>query len=382
MPARFMRSALAGAAIAAFFPLAAHAELSPQRVGEILAAAVEATEQATLTFGAGEETVPGVYRLSDIRIADADGSGPEITIPAITVTGAEERPEGGMTIETLSFDGGTAKARGTTATWTTAAMSNVIIPSPEEVTARLPLRVFERMTVEKSQISGGRISQPIDVGSAEILISDAAGGPGEFTLNASAVRIPAAMLSESAAGAVIAMLRYDEFLADVEVRSVYDPATDEGTLETFRIDVPSVGAITLAGRASGFSIADITSPDEETAKAARANAKLAHFSFRLDNAGFVERMLDMQADMLGGTRDDVRNALVGGALPFALSFIKNEEFRKEFQTEIGTFLAEPKSLTITANPPEPVPLGQALRSALRAPATIPDLLAPTVSANQ
>lgn len=383
MPARFMRSALSGAVLTIAFSLPAYADLSAQRVGELIAAAVDATEQAKMTFGSAEETVPGVYKLSDVRILDSDGKGGEISIPSVSVSGASERESGGLLAERVTFDDGTATARGMTATWTTAALDNVIIPSTDEVRARLPLRIFERMTAGKSQISGGAVSQPVDIGSAQATISDASDGqPGVFSLTASAVRIPAALLSQTIAGAVIGMLKYDEFLADVEVRSIYDPASDEGTLETFNINVPSVGGISLAGKASGFSIADITSPDEEVSKEARARARLANFSFRLDNAGFVERMLEMQAQMLGGTPDDVRNALVGGALPFALSFIKNEAFRKEFQTEVGAFLAAPKSLTITANPAEPVPLGQVLRNALRAPASLPDLLSPTVSANQ
>jgi hypothetical protein len=102
---------------------------------------------------------------------------------------------------------------------------------------------------------------------------------------------------------------------------------------------------------------------------------------RIENAGFVERMLDMQAQMLGGTRDDVRSQLVDGALPFALSFVENEAFRTEALVALSAFLADPRSLTITFAPAEPVPLGQAIRTAARRPGALPDLLAPRMQAN-
>jgi hypothetical protein len=102
---------------------------------------------------------------------------------------------------------------------------------------------------------------------------------------------------------------------------------------------------------------------------------------RLDNAGFVERMLDMQAQMLGGTRDDVRSQLVDGALPFALSFVKNVAFRDQFQAAVQTFLQDPHSLTITFAPAKPVPLGEVMRTAARSPTALPDLLSPSVEAN-
>ncbi len=53
MPGRFLRSATAGLLLGALFAFPAHAELSPQQVGDLLAAAVDATGQGKLTFADG-----------------------------------------------------------------------------------------------------------------------------------------------------------------------------------------------------------------------------------------------------------------------------------------------------------------------------------------
>jgi hypothetical protein len=193
--------------------------------------------------------------------------------------------------------------------------------------------------------------------------------------------LPAALLGNSFAGVIVGMLSYSEFLADVSLDGIYDTVANTASIDTLAIDVATVGKVDVAARASSFSIRAITSPDDEISKAARADARLDSLRVRIDNAGFVERVLDMQAEMLGGTRDDVRAQIVNGALPFALSFVKNEAFREEFRAAIAAFLADPRSLTIVAQPDEPLPLGQVARAIARAPMTLPDLLAPTVEAN-
>jgi len=375
------RTAVAGLIVGLCFAFPARAELSPQQVGELLAAATEATGQAKLTYASATAPAPGTINFSDVKVVDSDGKGGNVAIPLVVLTGVAERSPGGFTAERITFDNGTAVARNLTTTWTTAVMDDVVVPSADEIKARSPARVFATLNVGKGQVAG--LSAPVDFAGIEVAISDVIPQqPGTMELKAAGVRIPTSLLSETVAGAVISMLRYDEFLTDITMRSTYDPVTDIGTLDILQANVPSVGSITLAGKASAFAIAEIMSADAEVAKQARAAARLSNFSVRLDNAGFVERMLDMQAEMLGGTRDDVRTALVGGALPFALSFIKDQAFRQQFQTEVSAFLEDPKSLTIAAKPPEPVPLGQVIRSLTRAPSSLPDLLSPTVKANQ
>ena len=105
-------------------------------------------------------------------------------------------------------------------------------------------------------------------------------------------------------------------------------------VRAFTIDAATVGKITVAGKASGFSVKGLTTP--EKSKEARANARLDKLIVRLDNAGFVERLLDKQAEMLGGTRDDVRSQMVDFMLPFALSFVDNVAFRDQFLAATAT----------------------------------------------
>ncbi len=121
-------------------------------------------------------------------------------------------------------------------------------------------------------------------------------------------------------------------------------------------------------------LADDASPD------ALANGKLENLTIRFDNTGVVERALDMQAKMMGASREDIV-AQLNGALPFMLNAINNPAFQEKVATAGQAFLADPKSLTITVSPAQPVPFQEIMGNAMSAPQTLPDMLGIDVTAN-
>jgi hypothetical protein len=186
-------------------------------------------------------------------------------------------------------------------------------------------------------------------------------------VKATGAKVSATSIANPIVAAVLDRLGYDQVQADVTVDSAYNPDADTVDIQSMTIDAADIGKIAMTAKFSGLSLYRLSDPKEE--KAARAAARLDSLTVRFDDGGFVKRMLAMQADMLGGTPDDVREALVDGALPVALSFVDNASFRDSFLTAVGTFLKEP------------VPLGQVMRTALRSPLGLADLLAPNVVAN-
>ena len=380
MHARFVRSVAFGAILG--IALAAepgHAEPDARAIAELLAAAVAATGKATVAYDVATGDGDSVT-LSGFKLTLSDGS--VTTVPALVIAGIAPREPGGFTAEHIALDHGTATSHGATVTWATASLEEVVIPSADEVTNRAKLRPFRGLSVGSANLAGSDLPEPIDAATISVDVGEVADGlPSSINLRAGGVRLPTVLFANSVLGAIINMLDYQEFIADVSMDGTYDSAADTVAIHVLTVDVPAVGKITLAGKASGFSLRDLTDADTEKSKVARAKARLDTLRVRLDNAGFIERMLDMQAGMLGGTRDDVRSQLVDGALPFALSFVENEPFRVQFQAAVAAFLADPRSLTITAEPSPPVPLGQVVRTAVRAPLSLPDLLAPKVEAN-
>ncbi|MEX0696885.1 MAG: hypothetical protein WD099_05030 [Dongiaceae bacterium] len=322
----------------------------------------------------------GAVTVSGLRVTLSESV--VLSIPTVVLVNVAPRETGGFVAARIDFDNGTLSSAEYELTWAAATVEDVVIPAAAEVRTHPKIRPFATMSLTTVSLGGPALSVPIESAGINVDVEDITDdAPTNVRVNAAALRLPAALLANSIAGVIVGMLNYSEFLAEVSLHGVYDTAADTASLQTLAVDIATVGKLDLRANASDFSIRAITDPDEEVAKQARADARLDSLTLRIDNAGFVERVLDMQAAMLGGTRDDVRTQIVDGALPFALSFVKNEDFRAEFRAAIADFLADPRSLTIVVEPPEPLPLGQVARTVVRSPMALPDLLDPSVEVN-
>jgi hypothetical protein len=379
MPASF-RSFLFGVLALAPLSLAApaHAAVDAAAVGKALADAVGATGRATLTFDGAQATGDGVT-LSGVKLS-TNRNGYTITAPAVVLSNVAMRDGGGFTADRMTFDGGSATAKGDTAAWKTATLAGVVVPSAEAAKSGGSAPLFGSVDIQTIAVSGPDFVAPVAIDRATLaLASPASGTTLAVTGKASGVHLPTALLSRSFLGAIIHQLDYQEFVADVTLDAVLDASDNTAQLNTLSLDAIGAGKITASGKASGISLAALANP--ETFGDAKAAARFNALTVRLDNAGFVQRVLDLEAKMLGYTADEVRSAWTDGALPIALSVVKDERFRNQMLAAVTAFLADPKSLTLTFQPAEPVPVGQLARTAAKAPATLPDLLTASVQAN-
>jgi hypothetical protein len=158
----------------------------------------------------------------------------------------------------------------------------------------------------------------------------------------------------------------------------YQTASDTLDFRSFVIDTTNVGKITIGGKFPGIPLSKLENPDQASSVA--ATAKLESFSFRFDNAGIVEKLLDMQAKQSGLSKEDFVAQITGG-LPFMLNFIGNEAFQKKVADAATAFLNDPKSITISAKPASAVGFTQIMGAGQSAPQTLPDLLGADIQAN-
>lgn len=379
MPASF-RSLLCRVLV--FAPLSyafpAHAAVDAAAVGKALAEAVGATGRATFTFDGATATGDGVT-LSGVKLS-TNRNGYTITAPTVVLANVVMKDGGGFAADTVTFDGGSASAKGNTATWQKATLSGVVVPSAEEARTGGRTALFGNLDIATASISGQDFVAPIAIDKVALTLT---GQPSGTTLavagKASGVHLPTTLLSHSFLGAIIHQLDYQEFVAEIALDAVLDASDSTAVLNTLSLDAIGAGKVTASGKASGISLAALANPD--TFGDAKAAARFNALTVRIDNSGLVERILDLEAKMLGYTADEVRAAWTDGALPIALSVVKDERFRTQMQTAVTAFLADPKSLTLTFAPAEPVPVGQLARTAIRAPTTLPDLLTASVQAN-
>jgi hypothetical protein len=356
----------------------AWAAADPMKIATMLTAAANATGDFKLAYdkvsAKGEDIT-----LTGIKVSF--GTDNTITFPSLVITSAAERPGGGFTAKHMAFDAGSAHASEGDAKWATAAFDDVIVPSAQEIDGHAKVRPFGKMTLGNLSFAETPKGAPVTAANLTIdvgPVSDAA--PTTVKINATGVKMPVAFINNPIGTAMISRMGYTEFNATVAVDSVYDTAKNAITINSLTVDAPTVGKLAFAAKFSDTSLGGLADPEQATD--ARAAARLDSVSLRFDDGGFVGKMLAMQADLYGGSKDDVRDALVYGALPLVLNYVKNVAFRQQFMDAASAFLANPKNFTVTANPPMPVPLGEAVRIALHAPLELPDLLSPQVAANK
>jgi hypothetical protein len=308
------------------------------------------------------------------------GEGNELTVPSILITGAQPRDKGGFTAASMSMDGGkmTTEDKSDVA-WQSLKAEGVTIPSADEVKAKAHITPFNGMAIGNLTISGGELKAPVTIASADGKVAvDDKGSPTDFTGHLVSLKIPLELIEDDQRQIVQSLGYTEPFEINMTVDGGYKTATDELDFRSFVIDTTNVGKISLGGKFLGIPLSKLT--DEQKAKEIAATGKLDSFSIRFDNAGIVEKLLDMQAKQSGMSTQDFVTQITGG-LPFMLNFIGNEAFQKKVADAATAFLNDPKSITLSVKPSAPVAFVQIMGAGQSAPQTLPDLLGADVQAN-
>jgi len=375
---RFSRAALGGLFLSTALGAGPAFAADAKQVADAIVAAVSASGKTEATYkdatASGDDVV-----ISGYTMTQTDG-GDTISIPEIAITGATPRDQGGFTAATMTFNDGTVKTEdGTTITWKTGALADATVPSADEVKAKAKIRPFSKLDLAGLNISGGELAAPLDIAGVAIAIdTEADGTPKDFALDISSINLPPELFAaEPQSKAMLDALGYSGFVVNVGIGGGYETATDTLTLRNFTLSAPDVGKLDISGKFSGVPLSKLAS---DQANDVGTTGKLDSLTIRFDNSGIVERALDMQAKMMGGSRDDVV-AQIGGALPFMLNAIGNQPLQDKIAAAGQAFLKDPKSVTITAKPAAPVPFSDIMNTGMSAPNTLPDLLVVDVTAN-
>jgi hypothetical protein len=369
--------ALGGAAVWLAFAASPAFSADATQVADALIAAMQASDKTKASYG-GAAAAGDDVTITDFSATNANGG--TVNIPTLTITGAQMRDKGGFTAAGMTFDNAKVVDNNSNITLQTASLTDAIVPSADEIKAKVHMRPFGGLNVGGITIEGGDLPAPLEIDSIAVAIdTDQAGNPRDFDMKVNAINIPPEVFAQDAQSkAVLDQLGYNGFVVNISVAGGYETEGDKVTLRTFTIDAADVGKLAISGKFNGVSLSKLFqdgNPGE-----ASANGTLESLTIRFDNSGIVERVLDMQAKMMGVQRQDVV-AQTAGALPFMLNFLGNPPFQEKVAQAGNTFLNDPKSLTISASPAQPVPFSQISGAAGKSPQSLPDLLAVDVTAN-
>ncbi|MBO0904636.1 hypothetical protein [Jiella sonneratiae] len=191
-------------------------------------------------------------------------------------------------------------------------------------------------------------------------------------------------------------LGYTKMNGSVEGSASWDPKTGTLTLDPFDVNVQNAGNLSFTYEMAGYTPAFIQSmqqisqqmqqnPDGNQNAGMAMMGLLSQLSLGSADITFTDdsltkKLLDYYAKKQGTTPDQLVQQLES-MVPAALAQLNNPDFQKQVSEAVSTYLKDPKSLSISIDPENPVPAMQIMGAAMGAPQTLPQVLSLQVTAN-
>jgi hypothetical protein len=340
-------------------------------------------EGSTFTYDGATATATDVH-ITGITVTSAE-DGSTVQIPEMVIVNPVPRPEGGFTADSITFNSMTMINEGETtdtATIAEGSAQGILVPSLAEIEANPRFAPFASMDLRGLQAATEGEDFPLSVASMHVELANVIDGqPNDIKLTMDGMEVPIEAFDfEPDLVALIGELGYTSFNIGFTLDGAYAEDTDTLTVRSIALRAADVGELTFTGVIGDFPIGNLLEGPEMAQKALTA-ATLHSASITFTNAGIVDRALERQARASGSTKEQFAMGF-SMALPLFLNVIGNQDFQQKLAEPLGTFIVDPKTLTITSAPAAPVPMLAIVGAAMGAYATLPDLLALDVKANQ
>jgi hypothetical protein len=127
-----------------------------------------------------------------------------------------------------------------------------------------------------------------------------------------------------------------------------DIAANTVNVRDFTLTMENGGAFSMAAILGKLPAASAMNDPDASAKASQV--EIHTITLRYDDMSLAGRVLDYLAQQQGITRQAYADQITA-ALPFMLAALNNAEFQNQVSGALGTFLKDPKSLTLKIEPP-------------------------------
>jgi len=254
-------------------------------------------------------------------------------------------------------------------------------PSPGAI---IPLAPFAgTITAENGVVSAGGLS--LQVGSIHAgWHGDPDTGLGQIDFGLENIRYPASAIRRSdPSGVVLALIGGGDLIFDLWGMGVM--TAGGGTFDS-ALSARSLGKLRLSGRFAGRSTGLIASaPAYSQSDAIIPSPKLSpmtvsRLSVRFEDQSITGKILTMlAAERSVGTEVIIEEAV--SAVQQALADVQNARLVEQIMAALKSYLAAPKSVTLTAEPAPPTPVNSVIERAIADPASLLGQFPVSVSAN-
>lgn len=335
--------------------------------------------------------------LRNSRFEAGTGQG-SLPLGTIEMEGVEE-DAGGYTIETVTFENVDVRQEKTEVSASDIVMSGVTVPASTTGNSLDSVLLYDEATTGpmeikldgKSVASIGSSKLTTDVSDDDKKIS--------FDLQVADIKADLGTIDDPATKQTISDLGVTSLDGKVSMTGSWDLEPGTLAIEEYAFDFANIGKLDMAFSLSGYTL-DFVRSANETARAMEANPNKqeAEQAANLAMLGLMQRLTFNSAmisfaddgitekalDVVGkqqGTSGDQLAQMIKAMTPIVLAQYNVPELQNALSQAVNTYLDNPGSLTITAQPQSPVPFPMILGAGMGAPNTLPQVLGVTVKAN-
>ncbi|WLR93845.1 hypothetical protein [Shinella zoogloeoides] len=330
----------------------------------------------------------------------ATGAEAPVPLGTVTMEGVEEDGEGGYTVETVSFEDINVTEKETTVTAQDLAITGVVIPGKVVPGTLESLLMYESATAGPVSVSAkGKEVFSMSGMEANITRMDDDAGL-EFDATMSDLKADLTSVEDPKAKETLDKLALHSLEGKVSMSGSWELASGKMTVDEYAFDFKDIGRLNVTLAFSGYTLDFLKSlqealktaeanPNKEEANAAMGMSMMGlvqqltfnNASISFEDASITKKLLDYAGGEQGVTGDQMAQSLKG-LVPIMIAQLNMPDLQNQISAAVNTYLDDPKSLKISAEPKEPVPFPMIMGAAMGAPQTIPQVLGVTVTANQ
>lgn len=329
-------------------------------------------------------------------------AGKAAKIGDVTMEGVEETDDGGYYVETVSFPDVNVNEDGTIVTAKDLQLSGLTIPGDPNGSTIDSIVLYESASSGPITVNvKGKDVFSVTETSANLTRQDGDAG-FDFDANLTGLKANLSDIEDPKARDTIQKLGLSEVAGEISLNGSWTLADGKFTLEEYAFDFANIGKLNLSLDISGYTLEFMKALQEATktaqAQAGGANAEQANQALGLAMMGLVQqltfngasirfeddsitaRLLEYFGKEQGVSGEQLAQSLKG-MTPLMLAQLNIPELQNQISAAVNSYLDDPKSLTVSANPANPVPFPMIMGAAMGAPNTIPQVLGVTVTAN-
>lgn len=321
-----------------------------------------------------------------------------LPIGNVTLEGVSE-DNGGYAIETVSTQAFSRTEDGVSLDVSPFMMHGLSIPAEGSTDPLASILMYKSAELANLTVKvGDKTAFTMDDFSVEVT-PPADGKAMDFTAVADKFTGDLTLIDDPKSKEAIEALGYQNISGSMEIAGSWQPSDGKMELSQYDITVDDAGTFGMTFDVSGYttdfvkSLQDMQKKMAEKPEGADSSSEgmamlglLQQLTFnsasiRFDDDSLTGKVLDYVAKQQGMSAKDIANQ-AKAIVPFGMAQLNNPELTAQVTAAVSTFLDDPKSLEIAAEPASPVPFAVLMANGMANPLDLPKTLGLTVTANE